>query len=532
MAAAAMGANCGDGVGACSCGDTLTADYTMTGDLTGTGNCLTIGASDIYLDCNDAEIIGDGTGNGLYSPSNNNVYITSCNFQNFDRNIWLNGGENYTLDNLIIMNSADEGIRISGTDRVLINNSNATNNIRSFYSTGSHNISIYNSFSVGGEYGFYLEQTQDSIIDNCRVENNTNNKQGFLFNKVNRSVIKDSYAYNTSWNNFDIVGFSNHVYNNTGILTDHYIFDMCSSSSVLDTGYNIIEENIADGGGIYVCDGIYNNITNNEVSNSLSPTIGYGLAIEGNSSNTYGNKFYGNIVDNVRRFCMFSSANNTIFESNTVSNCNQSDVRIEPWFEKRDQINNDFFINNQFDSIARFVFKEENYNTSINETDYLSINLSNGGNVDLKRPQRKEFRVENDTITMLSGQLYTIYNGTSFYSQDGDNDVFTVNSNEQWYVYFGGLSLPIRAIRFFNGYLNELMRYMKLVRVNPTQSYVDKPIRLFKGNLSEFVSDYGITNQDIHNMSIRVYKVNYQGHCVDYDTSTIKCDPYPSRVIS
>jgi len=70
-------ANCGDGVGACACGDTLTASYTLVSDL----NCptdspaLTIGADSVTLDGDSSyQISGSATLGGWTDTGSNDEY--------------------------------------------------------------------------------------------------------------------------------------------------------------------------------------------------------------------------------------------------------------------------------------------------------------------------------------------------------------------------------------------------------------------------------------------------------------------------
>jgi hypothetical protein len=73
-----MAANCGDGVGSCACGDTLTASYTFTGNL----DCptdtpaLTIGADSLTLNLGGYRLSGEDTlGSWTATGANNEYWI-------------------------------------------------------------------------------------------------------------------------------------------------------------------------------------------------------------------------------------------------------------------------------------------------------------------------------------------------------------------------------------------------------------------------------------------------------------------------
>ncbi|MFI7470104.1 NosD domain-containing protein [Nonomuraea sp. NPDC049646] len=72
-----------------ACGDVLTADTTLTADLTCTGTALTIGADDVDLDLNGHTITGSGTGNGLTAISRPGFTLRNGTISGFRYGIYL-----------------------------------------------------------------------------------------------------------------------------------------------------------------------------------------------------------------------------------------------------------------------------------------------------------------------------------------------------------------------------------------------------------------------------------------------------------
>ncbi|MBW2973644.1 VCBS repeat-containing protein [Candidatus Woesearchaeota archaeon] len=117
-----------------SCGDTITANSTLSADLTTSADCLTMGADDITIDCAGNRIIGNNTGTGIVSAGHTGITITNCIFINFT--------------NDILFDNTNDSV-IASTDVIInITNSNGNNvtdsNITELYVTDSTNIQIIN----------------------------------------------------------------------------------------------------------------------------------------------------------------------------------------------------------------------------------------------------------------------------------------------------------------------------------------------------------------------------------------------------
>ena len=115
IASNASAADCGGAI-PCSCGDTVTSDYTMASDL---GPCsshgLIIGADDITLDCGGHSITGDGgTGNiGISFNSRTGVTIKNCRLSGFGYGIYSANSNSSTLTDIDASYNSQSGIRLS-----------------------------------------------------------------------------------------------------------------------------------------------------------------------------------------------------------------------------------------------------------------------------------------------------------------------------------------------------------------------------------------------------------------------------------
>jgi hypothetical protein len=120
----AFGANCGDGVGACACGDTLTASYTLPGDLacTNSGNALNIGANDVVLNLGGYTISGDSTNvkEAVYSDGYDGLEIRGPGTITDTEGIKVYSGDGTVITGLTITNAIDVDSDDGGNDAIYI----------------------------------------------------------------------------------------------------------------------------------------------------------------------------------------------------------------------------------------------------------------------------------------------------------------------------------------------------------------------------------------------------------------------------
>lgn len=198
-------ANCG-GTVPCNCGDTVTSDYVMTGDLTScTGNGLSIGTDSITIDCSGYTISGSGSGYGIHLQHRKYAIVKNCNIQTFGIGIYIQG--------------TPSGYSGSSNNNELYNN-NITNNNGGIYisscccggSRANNNTIGYNNISNNSQYGISISYCAyyNNIFDNIINDNG----DGIKIQHSNNEIINSNTA---CWNilDFNILTTGNSGTNNT-----------------------------------------------------------------------------------------------------------------------------------------------------------------------------------------------------------------------------------------------------------------------------------------------------------------------------
>ncbi len=251
--------------GFCGCGDTMMSDVTLTQNLTCPEAGITIGASDVTLDCDGHTISGSNTGNGIYLYSKTNVTIKNCNVTHFRYGIFVSTSNNNTLANNTANYNTEYGIffRDSSEYNTLINNT-ANNN--------KHGI-----------YFYYTAYNANALINNTA---NNNTQIGINFEASSNNSLTGNTA-NNNQHGIYIYGSVNSLTGNTANNNQHGIF--------LDTShYNNLTANTANNNnddGIYLYTSINNTLINNTVNNNKN----YGVYIYFSSNSAMNfNRIYNN----------------------------------------------------------------------------------------------------------------------------------------------------------------------------------------------------------------------------------------------
>ncbi|MEM7820715.1 MAG: NosD domain-containing protein, partial [Candidatus Aenigmatarchaeota archaeon] len=136
---------------ALSCGDTITASTTLTGNLGPcSGNGIVIGANNIELNCNGYSITGTGTGNGIYLGGRTNVTIKNCIISKFSYGIYLYSSSNNTLTNNTANSNSNWGIYLksnSNYNTLTNNTANSNSNCGINLESSSYNTLTNNTFN-------------------------------------------------------------------------------------------------------------------------------------------------------------------------------------------------------------------------------------------------------------------------------------------------------------------------------------------------------------------------------------------------
>jgi parallel beta-helix repeat protein len=163
-----------DGVGdACEIG-TVTDDLILDGgeydisDPDETG-AITIGASNITLDCGGATISGDGQGYGIYLPDTvSNVTIRNCHLRNYRYGIYLDHTSANTLtSNILQANHYGIVLNTSGQNTLARNRTSQNTNAGIYVEDSASNVLSRNTANDNGNTGIFLHTADaNTLSDN------------------------------------------------------------------------------------------------------------------------------------------------------------------------------------------------------------------------------------------------------------------------------------------------------------------------------------------------------------------------------
>ena len=120
-ATTATAADCGDGVKACQCGDTVVANTTLNSNI---GGCRRTGlfvvGSSIVLNCGGHTLTGAATGNddnddiGIHLDPATGAEVNNCSVSGFRQGIRIGSGHNNRIINNVIFGNRKYGIEVAG----------------------------------------------------------------------------------------------------------------------------------------------------------------------------------------------------------------------------------------------------------------------------------------------------------------------------------------------------------------------------------------------------------------------------------
>lgn len=357
-----------------------------------------------YWDMRGGTYNGDGVTHGFQLNNRDVGVITNGTLVNYDRAIWLNSKDRFNISNMVIKNSII-GIRMSD-----VQNSTITNITIFDMDEKGINLALGSKENVLSNLRIHSVGQQAIDVETLSYSNNitgvfaNTTGQGYQsinLNNVSSCFVMNSIVNNSGWNSFDVSGENNTIFNVTGINPVHYNFDMCDDDfiAVRTTAYNMT----LIGAGIYLCSGNNNLIFNSSVNNTINVSIGYGIALEGNNTDTFNNNYTSIQIFNATKTCVLNSVDSTRFVNITMDTCNNSDYRIESWFEDRRQISSATIIDTVYiNGVSTFDLR---FGVEINVNDSSSllhnISLPNADKFKFRYSGKKDLQIINNTVSFV-----------------------------------------------------------------------------------------------------------------------------------
>ncbi|MFH1828468.1 MAG: NosD domain-containing protein, partial [Nanoarchaeota archaeon] len=81
------------------CGMSISGDILLTQNLTSIGDCFTVTANNVVIDCQGFFITGDNSGSAIIINNKSGITVKNCNFLNFTNGIFVDPSSSITIDN-------------------------------------------------------------------------------------------------------------------------------------------------------------------------------------------------------------------------------------------------------------------------------------------------------------------------------------------------------------------------------------------------------------------------------------------------
>jgi len=181
--AAAKGANCGQGVSVCRCGDTVVADITLTSSLR---DCPGVGlavAGGVRLDLGGNEISGRGTAVGIELRGDGST-ITNGMVTGFEIGVGVSARSpspvnRTTVEFLTVQRNTDAGIFLTGSFNTVSDNEAIDNGVSpgglsraGIFLAGNSNVVARNDSGQNGLFGILVGGRQNVINERNQVYSN------------------------------------------------------------------------------------------------------------------------------------------------------------------------------------------------------------------------------------------------------------------------------------------------------------------------------------------------------------------------
>jgi len=405
---------------AASCPITITVNTTLTSNYVGylntTDACITIGASNIMLDCAGYSLTSNGSGRGVRASSRRNIIAKNCTVSNFTDGFSFFQVNESTVTNNTVFNSSDDNYDLSTMNRSNITNNSGVHStddniifVRSDNNTISGNL-VDNATGASASNGIVLfnmsnnNTIQQNIVTNSQEAGITaqlqSNSNRIMNNTVAYSQDDNIYIADSNYNIVD----NNTITNSSD---DNIELNNASFASVVNNNLTRAFDNLMS-----IFNSSDNNVTNNIFFNTSDPSsTANGLTILSASQN--------NVIQNNS---FFQTQNDTIFSSNSYNNTIMSNtiflsgddgIRLENTSNFRIQFNN------ITDSAEQGIDVE-------NSSQLLIANNNASNNTE------NNIRLRNSTLSNVSNNTASNATGTAFPDgieiDHGSRDIIVFNN--------------------------------------------------------------------------------------------------------
>ena len=410
--------------------DSVNGLYTLTGNITSDGTCLTVTATNVTLDCNGYWInysIGGTSGNyGVYTDRFNTT-IKNCNVVDgnwtsstqYRHGIYLDGSSNSTLRNNYVNVSNGYAIYLySSLNSTLINNTGASDSQRGIILYRSHNNNVTNNTGISNTYyAFGLNNASNNTLED------------------NSAISGDHAALLIQTSCFNNVFISN---NATSTSSSAIYFEDYSNNNIL-IGNN--GTSFGDGYGILFDDCLNETLFNNFGASDQT----YGIYF----SNTSNNNVTSNTgIGNVGRAIYFYESDNNTIESNTGTSQQNDGIYLAYSTNNTLISNNGTALKNNYGITIHSSHNGTLLNNLGAANASFGIYLTNASNTNLtlntaSSNSSEGFYIDNSPNTTLLYNNGSSISGLGIYMVSSDNSNLTNNiftSNENGGFEFSGSS--------------------------------------------------------------------------------------------
>ncbi|MBP7708471.1 hypothetical protein KA107_02205, partial [Candidatus Pacearchaeota archaeon] len=158
-----------------SCGDTVNESCTLSGNMSSTGTCFTVGVNNISINGNGSSLTGDGNGQGIYLNGNSGVNISNFRpITNFSDGIILSYSPgNNLLTNLTVSSNGNHGISVYSASNNTLSEIIANSNYIGIDLDLSSNNVLSNVTANSNGWGFALGSASNNIFSSIIARFNT-----------------------------------------------------------------------------------------------------------------------------------------------------------------------------------------------------------------------------------------------------------------------------------------------------------------------------------------------------------------------